>query len=132
MLTRREMRRMCEMSKPIDWDKPLETVQHSPARLLHKLEGDSWPYPYVVLISPRDGGYEHVTFLDGHGDNGVIRIQNTPEAHEVWVNVYRNPLGGCVYGSNLYSSRERADREAHKPRRIACKKIVLREGEYDE
>lgn len=114
-------------SKEIDWDKPLQTKNGRPARLLGTLAGTApYDYRHAVAVTNRAGNRESILMYtdDGlHPDDNNCLV-NVPQKRVKWVNCYPfGDLGDCVH-----ESREAADRNAHRSR-IACIRIEFEEGE---
>lgn len=110
------------MTKPIDWTKPLQTMDGRPARLLGKLETDT--FPMVVAIKRADGReFEACYTEDGFYYLGKVTdtcdLRNVPtkKSRRVWINVYPE-------WQAAYQSKEEADRNAHSDR-LACIETVL-------
>lgn len=77
--------------KPIDWTKPIETVDGRPAKWLHRLliqvrndDINTYPNVLAVLYSPASEG---IAYVDDYGSStvGTPFIRNVPERRVVCV-----------------------------------------------
>jgi hypothetical protein len=104
----------------IDWNKPLQTRDGRPARVI--CTDAKGRYPIVALVDdPRNGQLVVVRttegFLDPAFPNHYSDLVNVPpvrECREAWINTYEKSLGECVH-----PTRAEADAEATTAR-LAC------------
>lgn len=116
-------------SPAIDWTKPVQTkkgvpvtvltteARHSVYKVMAYVGEEDWISSFMV-----DGRYTYAQ--DGHPKD----LENIPEPKKeyvMYINVY--PDGKTF----VHESREKAD-ETSNVKRIACKRLVIIEGEYDE
>ena len=113
----------------VDWDKPIQTKDGRPARLLGMRNHPK--FPRVIAVPAYGGdGFERVDTCTEDGRIcGVIGphfsdIVNAPQRHVRWVNMYADV--SSITG--LYTSREAADKGAFG-QRIACLRIEFEEGQ---
>ena len=113
--------------KPIDWTKPLRTVDgHFPVRVVCT-DRKHTTYPIVILI-PKCGNEEWILAVSPEDGNFSSEhrpiVENVPERKRGWINIYEN---GDIF---LHPSRILADDSMRTDRkRIACIEIEYEEGE---
>ena len=71
-------------------------------------------YPLVALVEVLDGTAERADSFTSKGSYYIGEISNNdlffaPEAHEGWINVYRNN-GSHTYAGAVYNSKEDAEK----------------------
>ena len=115
------------MSKPIDWDKPLRTVEgHRPVRRLCTDYRNQFPVVVLIEFTP---GTDCLYVLSARGEwNGTVIVENVPDERELWVNVYD-------YGFRFHNSMEEAEyafQQLKDARRIARIRVPYRPGQFDE
>ena len=110
-------------TKPIDWTKPIETIDGYPARLLssdYRFEGETF---MLVQIE-----HEHRSTTRVFGKNGTAywptmgRLRNRKTKREGWINIF----GGQWVGS-LHKSEEAAQRHPNAEGAIATIKVEWEE-----
>lgn len=112
----------------IDWTKPIETADGSPARVL--ATDLACTRPVVVAVATKGLDYETVLLLNSEGsyDKGKPPIvRNVPPAPMGrYFNVYRD-------GSISAGHENRADADDYQgPDRIACVRVEFKEGQFDD
>ena len=112
----------------IDWTKPIETVDGQPARVL--ATDLAYHRPVVVAVAAKGADHEAVWLLTSEGSYDTDRplmVRNVPPAPVVrYFNVYEHD-----FVSAGHDSRAEAD-EGAGPGRIACIRVELKEGQFDE
>lgn len=69
--------------------------------------------------------------LGNESDGDLISEWKEPETVVRWVNLYRDRDGSLQFGDVSFLSREQANM-AGTSRRVACKRIEITEGEFDD
>ena len=111
--------------KPIDWTKPIETVDGRPARLLIKRYVPC-NYPYFVIVDEGTPSEEiETTTENGRATvGGAYFIRNVPERRvRRVINMHKDE-------AFMWLDRWQADREAH-PDRKAVVTIYECDGRYE-
>ena len=95
----------------IDWDKPIETVEGWPAKVLSATYRINYEPFFVVQIECDNGGWSRVVILDNDGRvrQGVYstKIRNVLVKREGWMAVYRHKIVEGVRGASpIYETRE--------------------------
>lgn len=95
----------------IDWDKPIETIEGWPAKVLSATYRINYESFFVVQIECDNGGWSRVVIFDkdGYVRNGPLttEIRNVPVKREGWMAVYRGKIREGVRDSSpLYETRE--------------------------
>ena len=116
-------------AKKLDLTKPLQTSDGRPVRYLGEVRG---PNPLVFAIV--NHGYNDTVIsrgYDGLLDNNreATTIINTPPPKHVrYLNVYRSDISEAwISHDDKASADERAT-----PNRIACIRVEIEEGRFDE
>lgn len=100
------MKTEAQPTTPIDWTKPIETIDGYPARLLssdYRFEGETF---MLVQIE-----HEHRSTTRVFGKNGTAylpsigRIRNRKTKREGWINIFPDQWVGCSYGSEEAARR---------------------------
>ena len=73
----------------IDWDKPIETMEGHPARVIstdHRYSGEN-----LAVIQIEHPGFSCVGYYHQNGEPtfGSVRIRNRKTKREGWINIYR-------------------------------------------
>ena len=117
---------------PIDWSRPIETVDGKPCRVVCTDYKAKNPVIVLATHAPNFRGDTESAYdvtEDGFKSNGQPFVRNVPEKFErtVWVNVHRD----SAYG---YPSRISADGSGTSLGRIACIKTTItgHVGQFDE
>lgn len=116
------------MNKPIDWSKPVQTVDGKPLRVLCT---DRAPHHHPVVALDAAGAIR-TYMIDGtlRGD-GFRRPQamNVPVMKHGWVNVFSTLDYANGPWAKIYPSKAEADDGMHpfSAPRVACKKIEWEE-----
>lgn len=99
----------------IDWDKPIETVEGRPARVIstdHRYSGET-----LAVIQIEHPGFSCVGYYHQSGEPafGSVNIRNRKTKREGWVNVYPTMVEdeGRVI-TCIYTSEEEAKTIASK------------------
>lgn len=117
----------------INWDKPLQTREGDAVTIITR-EGRG-KYSVIGYVGDDTG----VTFWlpDGRfsetedpNDIDIINVPEKPVQKEVWLNVFKNSDGELRVGST-FTSRAKADSLGVSDKRVACIKVVLTEGQFD-
>lgn len=117
----------------INWNKPLQTRDGDPVTIITR-EGRG-KYSVMGYI----GNDEYITywrpdgrFFDEQVTDGcdIINVPEKQAQREVWYNVFKNTEGQLNTGFT-YESREKADGSSVADNRVACIKVVLTEGQFD-
>lgn len=100
---------MMEMKMTIDWDKPIETVEGHPARVLStdaRYSGDT-----LAVIQIEHPGHSCVGYYHKNGEPafGSPEIRNRKTEREGWINIYKDN-----YTSEIHESKEEAISAARK------------------
>ena len=112
-----------QLPTPFDWDKPIETTEGLPARLLcsdYRFEGKTF---MLVQIE-----YEHRSTTRVFEKNGTPywpsegRLRNRKTKREGWINIF-----GGQWGGSLHKSEEAAQRHPNAEGAIATIKIEWEE-----
>lgn len=116
------------MTKELDLTKPLQTRDGRKVRLLCDDFKDDLPLVFAVT---NEGGNEFMArrplAVAGYkSDNDII---NVPATRDVWVNVYSTDTG--LISMQGVGTKRIADSDAAGDR-VACQKITLVEGQFDE
>ena len=95
----------------IDWDKPIETVEGWPAKVISATYHINHEPFFVVQIECGNGGWSRIVILDKDGRvrQGVnsTKIRNLLVKREGWMAVYRDKLREGVRDSSpLYDTLE--------------------------
>ena len=74
--------------KVIDWDKPIETVEGNPARVIstdHRYSGET-----LAVIQIEHPGFSCVGYYHKNGEPafGSVNIRNRKTKREGWINIY--------------------------------------------
>jgi len=113
----------------INWNKPIQTYDGHPARLLGKVAHN---YPMVVAFG---GETDNTETIIQCSEDGISRysdmpyIINVPITCYAWINIYKDP--SKVYPLSLskpFGSKEEAD-AARYTERFACIRIAFKEGD---
>jgi hypothetical protein len=92
----------------INWDKPLRTVAtHRSCRVICKDRVSLEGLTHVILASVMNGS-DQVWVVNSEGEDSRTRfkIENIPEKHEGWMNIYPNEPTSTV--GYVYNSLEKA------------------------
>lgn len=105
----------------IDWDKPIETVEGNPARVIstdHRYSGEN-----LAVIQIEHPGFSCVGYYHQNGEPtfGSVRIRNRKTKREGWINIYGDDRTGKV----IYKTKE--DAEGSSTFKIATVKIEWEE-----
>ena len=77
----------------IDWDKPIETIEGWPAKVLSATYRINYEPFFVVQIECDDGGWSRVVIFDKDGcvKQGILttKIRNVPVKREGWIAIYK-------------------------------------------
>lgn len=98
-------------TKPIDWNRPLQTRSGKPARLVGTVEGE-YGFTHIVAVVG-DNGYEGAYRTTEAGRVNLHRechsdMVNTPERFVGWINIYRSTEGTGHHASAPYATEEEA------------------------
>ncbi len=108
---------------PIDWDKPIETTEGFPARVISRdyllSSGER-----QVIVQVEKWGESSLHYYNAQGTNRYInvKIRNRKTKREGWINIF----GGQWVGS-LHKSEEAAQRHPNAEGAIATIKIEWEE-----
>lgn len=115
----------------IDFNRPLQTEDGRAVKILSTL--GALPEPILGVVDPEGSAPFNASWrFDGTrvwGARGLC-LQNVPEKVTRYVNVYRTRKGLDTGGA--HPTRDDADKCMHGSARVACMKIELVEGQYDE
>jgi len=105
----------------IDWDKPIETVEGNPARVIstdHRYSGET-----LAVIQIEHPGFSCVGYYHKNGEPafGSVNIRNRKTKREGWINIYRDGFTG----ETIYETKE--DAENSSTFKIATIKIKWEE-----
>ena len=108
---------------PIDWDKPIETTEGLPARVISR----DYLLPSgerQVIVQVEKRGESSLHYYNAQGTNRYInvKIRNRKTKREGWINIF----GGQWVGS-LHKSEEAAQRHPNVEDAIATIKIEWEE-----
>ena len=111
----------------IDWNKPIESMDGQPARVLATdLQGNC---RFALAVTKESLPWEIVVQTDDNGANWAQKpvVRNVPPAPIVrYFNVYRDGSLSGVHES-------RADADGYMgPGRVACVRVEFKEGQFDE
>lgn len=117
----------------LDWDKPLQTRDGDTVTIITR-EGRG-KYSVMGYIGDEDDTTHWLPdgrFFDEEDPDGrdIINVPEKPVQREVWYNVFKNTEGKLSIGST-YESRKAADDSGVADKRVACIKVVLTEGQFD-
>lgn len=106
----------------IDWDKPIETVEGHPARVIstdHRYSGEA-----LVVVQIEYPGFSCVGYYHQNGEPtfGSVGIRNRKTKRERWMNIYPHQKSGGV----MYNTKDKALFHA-RPDIIATIKIEWEE-----
>jgi hypothetical protein len=111
--------------KKLDWNKPIETAEGYPAKVISDDYVHKGFFRRIVQIElPNGNSMSHIYYDDGRLFYVEGRLRNRKTKHEAWQNLYRN-YSGTISGTQLYKSEELARKEASgSPDYIATVKVV--------
>lgn len=113
----------------IDWTKPIETSDGTPARYLGRIDRGDIKYPNAIAV-----GNPGAEFLETADDEGKINsgffVANVPEKVRGFVNVYKHSNGSYGLGS-IFPTALEADRNA-SGRIVARFRLEVPEGRFDK
>lgn len=108
---------------PIDWDKPIETTEGFPARVISRdYLLSSGERQVIVQVEKR--GESSLHYYNAQGTNRYInvKIRNRKTKREGWINIFPDQWVGCSY-----ESEEAARRHPNAKGAIATIKIEWEE-----
>lgn len=113
--------------KKINWYKPIRTtLDYNTAKLLSRNFKNTCDRTFVVSYAVNEK-QEAITLVNEEGKGLYVSIENIPEKHTGWINVY-DPH---VNPSPIHETRELADTTASS-NRVARIKIEWEESQFDE
>jgi len=97
----------------IDWDKPIETTERLPARLLsvdYRVAGNTY---MLVQIEHPDGSVARTFHKNGSPLPPYEgRIRNRKTKREGWVNLYHTPFAPVFCGDTIFNTEKAAKANA--------------------
>lgn len=109
--------------KKLDWNKPLETQEGYPAKVISDdYAHNGKTYRIVQITLPNGDSSSHLFRDDGRLLFGTAQRRNRKTKHEAWQNLYRDG-GGLHATSTLYKSEELAREGIRESTYIATVKI---------
>ena len=116
----------------IDWNKPLQTRDGDPVTIITR-EGRG-KYSVMGYIGDEDYTAHWLPdgrFFDEEDPDGrdIINVPEKPMQKEVWFNVFKEE--GTLRTGYRFDTRQEADEFPSAQHRVACIKVVLTEGQFD-
>lgn len=100
---------------PIDWDKPIETTEGFPARVISRdyllSSGER-----QVIVQVERMGESSLHYYNARGTNRYIsvKIRNRKVKREGWVNVYSATSSSYPYCKTIFPAEDEAQKEGVK------------------
>ena len=117
----------------VDWTKPIQ-YRSAPEYRLTVIDAD-WNGSVLIALENKEG-FKSTSEKDPSGLVYGPSVQcpfdviNIPETHTVYIN-FEKRSDGRLRAGNSWSTRAQAD-EASGTSRVACLKVLVREGQYDD
>lgn len=125
------------MTKPFDPAKPVQTRKGWPARIVATDIKGKDPYPILALVTHPEG-YEEIETYTTNGcynaknfDQNIMDLVNVPERETVWVNVYRDGVGGLRLTPHTTKGQASGASLVHYGTLISRMKLEIEEGRFD-
>jgi hypothetical protein len=94
--------------KKLDWNKPIETTEGYPAKVISDDYVHIGARRRMVQINlPNGNSVANIYYDDGKSLYGAERLRNKRVKHEAWQNIYRDH-NGVYTGATFYKSEEEA------------------------